>query len=164
MFAKTTPLHIVCMYLLKLLHGCSTLTGCTKASSIPLYILITNTLYPCSYGITLYHLLNNLASKIASCQGYALNCSTLDRMCLSQTSFSWSYSRADILCEHMFSTAWYSSSRLQRMDVLFWIASTDSFNFSHVCCWKFSGSLGFSEIQFNLLFNSFRVKVIRKQF
>ena len=52
-------------------------------------------------------------------KGYPVNSGSLDFTCNSHSAFNSLYRTEDILCEHMFSTALYSSSRLDEMDVLF---------------------------------------------
>jgi hypothetical protein len=73
--------------------------------------------------------------KSQSLKGYFKNWVIFDFTWCSQICFSWSYKAADILWKHMFSTAWYSSSKLDFMERLVWMACTDSENLWQQCTW-----------------------------
>jgi len=88
--------------------------------------------------------INTTQSSYIHLHGYSVSLGSRCLMCFSHFSVRRSYNFPAILWEHMFSTAWYSSSRLYEIQLQPWMADTASSNLTSVCSSKPFGKLGFT--------------------
>jgi len=77
-------------------------------------------------------------------RGYSVNLGSRCLICFSHFSVRCSYSLPAILWEHIFSTAWYNSSRLYDIQLQLWMADTASSSLTRVCSSNPFGKFGFT--------------------